>query len=813
MKKGYFVLLLLAVIVIVTGLARVHIDTDVFSLLPKDSPVVKGLRLFQKSFGSSQTIIISITTPDENTTTKVAQTLAQKLRGSGIAKQVIWRSPFQNNPQALGEFLAYLWFNQQPSVFDTMARRFDDDQLALTLQSTIERMSTSLNPQEVARLAQDPFSLATIVNAITGSLVDTTKNPFASSDGRLRIFYVTYPGEHPDFWKYRDWLQSVNRLIKEWRQNDATVPQSTIRITGNPVFVTEFGTRLLSDVLSAALGTLLVIVLLFWWAHRRWAPLFWLVVLLMATVTVTVALSGFLFASLNTISLGFAAILVGLTVDYALILYQERRTHPTLTTKALRRSMAPSILWAAATTAGAFALVSRSSLPGLTQLGLLVATGILIAAVLMLLIYVALIGQYDLTINKSTTDKISKVKNNLGVKLISAKFVRLIENRIFIWSITLLLLLISVLMLLNRTPNIQYGVSALQFENLQARETLEEIQQKITGFGSELWLIVSGANEREVEARLNNAEMVLSRAKQQGIVTRAAMPTTLWPRTETQQNNRDKAHVLAQRLPAVKAAAQEAGFTPESLQLTITIFKAWRQFADSNEVVWPRQPVSRWLFSQFAANNGKEVEALGQLAVAPGTSKEQLQTLTGELVAADAGQLVGWSLLADSLVDTMKHDVTRVVFPIIVALVVMLGLAYRDVREIVLSFATLGFTLVCLTAVMGTVNWSWNLINMTAIPLLLGAGVDYSIHMQLALKRYAGDIARVRLAVGNAVLLCGASTAVAFASLGLASNPGLASLGRVAALGVVIACLTAVFLLPVWWFTMHRHKRFKEGRE
>ena len=107
--------------------------------------------------------------------------------------------------------------------------------------------------------------------------------------------------------------------------------------------------------------------------------------------------------------------------------------------------------------------------------------------------------------------------------------------------------------------------------------------------------------------------------------------------------------------------------------------------------------------------------------------------------------------------------------------------------------------MMCLFAAMAVFGWSWNLMNITALPLLLGVGVDYSIHIQLALQRYGGDLHKVRRSVGNAILLCGASTAAGFGSLGFASNPGLASLGRVAALGIVIACVSAVFLLPVWW--------------
>ena len=793
MKNWHIVLTLLIIAVVATGLTRLRVDGDVFSLLPTDSSTVDGLRLFQEKFGSSQAIIISVRTSDSDTTKRATEALAQQLQSAGLAEQVIWRNPFQDNPQSLAEFLAYLWFNQPPDDFNTLAQRFDDGRVRETLERTLERMSTSLNPQEVARLAHDPFSLTSIGNTISTSLIDMGEDPFASSDGRMHILYVSFPGDKPGFWQYRNWLDSVNNLISDWQLSDELTQQSTVRVTGNPVFVTEFGSRLLRDMSLAAVGTLIVIAVLFWWVHRRWAPLLWLILLLMMSVTITVALGGFLFGALNAVSLGFAAILMGLAADYGLILYQEQRTYPERSARALRRVMAPSILWAAVTTAGAFALVSRSSLPGLAQLGSLVAIGIISAAVLMLTVYVALLGR-----------SVAQAKDEQKLLVQGNTYSVFNGNKVFTWSTTLSLLVLSILILVNRGPGVQNGVAALQFENVQARVALEEIQREITGFDSDLWLIIAGANEREVGTSMANAEVVLANAKQNGLLTRDALPTGLWPQADAQLGNRETARALVHRLSAVQEEALVAGFTPDSLELTKAIFKVWSKFTDLDTVAWPHQPASRWLFSQFAANDKQQVLALGQIEVAPEISSAQVVTLADELADANGGQLVGWSLLAVSLVETMKHDMTRVVLPMVVALVVLLGFAYRDVREIVLSFATLAFTLLCLNAAMSMFNWSWNLMNMTALPLLLGAGVDYSIHIQLALKRYAGDIALVKRSVGNAILLCGASTAAAFASLGFASNPGLASLGRVAALGIVIASLTAVFLLPVWWSTVQR---------
>ena len=110
-----------------------------------------------------------------------------------------------------------------------------------------------------------------------------------------------------------------------------------------------------------------------------------------------------------------------------------------------------------------------------------------------------------------------------------------------------------------------------------------------------------------------------------------------------------------------------------------------------------------------------------------------------------------------------------------------------------------------LLAVMGALGWSWNLMNVMALPMLFGAGVDYALHVQFAMRRYGGDAAAVRNSVGRAILLCAASTATGFATLGFAGNAGIASLGKVGATGIVVTSLVAIFLLPAWWRIMPGH--------
>jgi len=96
-----------------------------------------------------------------------------------------------------------------------------------------------------------------------------------------------------------------------------------------------------------------------------------------------------------------------------------------------------------------------------------------------------------------------------------------------------------------------------------------------------------------------------------------------------------------------------------------------------------------------------------------------------------------------------------------------------------------------------------------ALPLMLGAGVDYTIFIQLALRRHGGDLGLVRRSVGRALMLCGGTAMAGFGSLGFSSNPGMASLGRVCAVGIGANMIISVFLLPAWWVWLNQKAKGK----
>ena len=145
---------------------------------------------------------------------------------------------------------------------------------------------------------------------------------FASADGTFRILFVQ---STTDLTSYRDclaWLKTVKSLVQSARES-ARIPNEVVVGYTGLLFVGEIAGGMEHDITSSVGSTVVIIVLLFWWAHRRWRPLVWLLALLILILTGTLAIGGLIFGTLSVVSVGFAAILLGLAVDYGLLINQE----------------------------------------------------------------------------------------------------------------------------------------------------------------------------------------------------------------------------------------------------------------------------------------------------------------------------------------------------------------------------------------------------------------------------------------------------------------------------------------------------------
>jgi predicted RND superfamily exporter protein len=801
---------------IALGMARLHFDVEIFDLLPSDLPAVQGLKLYQQHFANARELIIAVRAPAAEQAESAARNVAEALRKeTALVSTATWEPPWLEHPDQAAELIAYLWFNQPPQVFAELTNRLAPDNLHTALNAAREELATSLSPEAIARLSYDPFGLTRLPETAAGAAPSFSQGQdmFSSSDGTYRIIFAQ---ARPELRTYRDCANWLDTIRTEAQQAVDSMPDSgviSLGFTGRPAFFAEVASGMQHDITTSVGGTAAIIALLFWLAHRRIKPMLWLLTLLALILASTLALGGLIFGTINVVSMGFAAILLGLAVDYAVVHYQEALAHPNLSIPQIRHAIAPSIFWAAVTTITAFLVLNFGGLPGLGQLGSLVGLGVALAALIMIFEFLP-----PLFPQRNEPQTSARLVPDPDVQTSGNRFETGIpdasvasharpgapspgRNRLVI-SITGSVLLITLVTLLFGPPPIDTTANALRPRKSPAYTTLDEIQAYLNQKREPLWLIIGGESVAEVGQRLDQVQVMLSRATSKELLAGFTLPTPLWPRPAFQAANRPIAHQLSEERPLLRQAAQASGFAPTALVLTERLLDTWQVASQQQGVYWPTNPMSEWILQKVVARTSTNDFALGLLnpSASEGASGSlgRLVQLEGQLPSKNVW-LSGWQLLGNSIFSRVRANMWKVIAPMVLLVMLSLFLAFRRLPEILLSLGVLFLSGLCLLAIMRWVGWAWNLLNLMAVPLVLGTGVDYSIFMQLALRRYHGDLQMAYYSVGRALLLCGGTAIAGFGSLGLSSNAGMASLGQVCAVGIGSNMLIAIFLLPIWW--------------
>jgi predicted RND superfamily exporter protein/lauroyl/myristoyl acyltransferase len=706
----------------------------------------------------------------------------------------------------MAELLGCLWLNQPPAEFGALTNRLAPGNLKSILADTKEVLTTSMSPMDMARRAFDPFDLLNMpsLNRLDAFSMGQGQQMFASQEGNFRLVFVQSAVDLGSYHSCAGWLKSIEAVAaglkgeqkEEW---DGVV----VRYTGRPVFVNEIATSMQNDMSRSVIGTSLIIALLFWLTHRRWLPMLWLLALLALILFATLALGGLVLGTISVVSMGFAAVLLGLAVDYAVVHYQEALSHPNLSVPEIRRAIAPSILWAAITTISAFLVLNFGGLPGLGQLGTLVGIGIGLAALVMVMIYLPPLfpNRRKAPTTLAAASWWSYFVPPQGALPSTHAAVQGLYHRAAM-VVTVLILVAGCAVLCFYRPILDKSGDALRPQHGEAETALAEITAEMGLPPEPLWLIVAGSQEPEVYRRLAFAEEMLNGAVSNRVIGRYLLPTAMWPRAEFQAANRATAAALAAEGPLLREAALSEGFNTNALVLTDELVRTWARAGASTNVIWPTNNVSQWLLKRFVAHTPDQWLVMG--LIYPATNQVEAASLAklSTRLAENQAYLSGWQLLGAMTLKRVQSKMWQVVTPMVVLVLASLWFAFRRSAEILLGSAVLLLSGLVLLTVMALAGWSWNLLNLMAVPLILGTGVDYSIFMQLALRRHGGDLVLVRRSIGRALLLCGGTAIAGFSSLAWSSNPGMASLGKVCAVGIGANMMIGVFLLPAWWLLL-----------
>lgn len=787
------------------GLARVRFNTEILDLFPRELPEIGTLKLYQKNFQGRDKVVISLKAPaawanDPQGGEKLlaaSRSLREHLLNAhpGDFRRVIAEPPWAGfNPQA-AELLAYYWLNQSPEDFAKMIARTEAPRRDEVIAASIEKLS-SLSPEDVGRGSYDPLGFLELPGQGPWASQQSQPDPFVARSGGMRVMFAYLADKRgfSSYWEGKKWLASFHASLNQWQSAHPEFQDVTLGATGNPVFVSEISGSMMKD-LGGSLGMATVLIaLLFLVVFRRISLLILLQVMLGLILLVTFSLGGWLFGDVNAISLGFGAILLGLAADYGLVLYTEISRFPELTVSEMRRKVASSVWSAAVTTSAIFGVLYMSSFRGVSQLGALVSLGILSGGVIMLYIFVPIWVTWQRRwFKRGHTPK--EAIHTLGRFNLSRRAALNVTG-------ALALGIVGVLGIM-RFPGIDGGTKVLEPSNSAAFGALHDIQDQFGGGAESIYALFHAPTLETLLKQVHEAEPELAHARDTGLITGFNLPLGLLPNIEHQNANLAAAKALAARWPEIRTSLETAGYEGAALTLTEHLLSDFGKLADAGPApVWPRNEISTWALEQIISQpeaTGGEFVTLGSFQPVPGQSADELRA------AMPGVELLftSWKYMGPGILKIVKSDLTQHILIIGAVLLIMLWIVFRRFSEVLLSLGSLTFSMLILLAVMRVTGLQWNLMNLMAVPLMLGTGIDHSIHLQISLQRHDGSLNETFRSIGMALLLCGVTNMIGFASLLDSSSTGLVSLGLVSTMGVGISAIVSVFLLPAWWQLAH----------
>ncbi|MCK5803219.1 MAG: transporter [Lentisphaeria bacterium] len=516
----------------------------------------------------------------------------------------------------------------------------------------------------------------------------------------------------------------------------------------------------LARVISASVLGLLIVFLVF---LRTWRSLPLFAIPGVALLAGIPAVSLF-FDQVSAITVGFGAVLLGISIDYGLHVYFGLRGAGDDQGKRLGE-LAKPLFVSAITTVGAFAVLLTSALPLQRQLALFSTAGLL-AALALALLWLP-----------------NWVPSDPGRR-------RLVGMpRLDIGRVGLCVWVVVMIVGAALASKVSFDGS-LQRVGYMPPDVVADEQAICQIWGNPRGQASVIVEAPDLETLLEKNERVyrtLRKGRDGGAGVVSLAP--LLPSRVTQLANLQRWRAFWQRdgrgealLKRLRIEGARLGFTED----------AFAEFADSLEGNVPSGTIE-----DLARQGAPLFESLlrstpaGVTAVTLMPDDEATWALVESQTGADGEDvaILSRAYLGRNLGRVLSRDFRRFLALSLTMAVCVLAAIVRRPGRILLGLLPAMTGLVVMFGAMGAAGLPLNLFNIGACVLVLGLSVDYGVFMGLAPER------RDRSAE-TAVLVSGLTTLVGFGALVLARHPAMFSIGFTVLLGVVPSLLCALLVVP-----------------
>lgn len=654
------------------------------------------------------------------------------------------------------------------------------------------------------QLLRDPLRLREMLSL--DALLPQDEDGFFSEDGRSLLVRITGVKSAGDLQFTDDLLAAVQTTADAVNED-----QLVLEYAGAYAIAAASHHAIRSDMIRSVIGSVLLIQLFLLLVYRR-AMSF---VLALAPVAVAIVTAFGVFALLSAhvtpVTAVIGAVLAGLGIDYCVHMlshYERQRSSGVSAIVAAgetMRSVGPRTTAAAATTLIGFLAISQSYVNALRDFAILGGLGLACALVASLTVLPSLLVMTD---RRAESPGSANQRNALVQRLmmwIAAHRGMCLGGAVAVLGLCLVVLAVRP----DRAVVFEADLTSMHPQPNPALDLQHRLGERFAGSGETMLLHLRADStdalvtlSHDVATRLETAAV-----RDAGVLGTYSPATWLPDGAIAMQRISELQRIDPQRVVAdFQTAIDESMFDLAAYDEYVTFLR---------ELVRPAPPgVDRLrayppLAQTLLPNEAEATDAIS-LVLLERTPTDRTQrdhiihTLRQALSDLPDGAvtLTGLNVVGHDTEAAIRRDAARLLMFAAVAVLVFLLILFRRPVDVLLTLLPTAFGLAVLLAVMNAMGQGFNMINLIALPLLCGIGVDDGIFMMTIARRHksatAGELARKLLASTHAVIVTTVTTMLAFGSLMFTSTPAIQSLGWMAALGVG-ACLlgTLGLLVPL----------------
>lgn len=788
------------------------LNTDLGTLIQPDDDLkwYQSNEAFKERFPMyQQTALVVIRGPDANATQAAARALKEAFTQHALVKSVF--------APTIDAF-----------IDDHRLYFLEEQQLSDWLQGTDYNFGAVYRFDEQPDAANAVIMIADMLGNQTGQplprSVESLIESFLAGEPKFNGFYPLHAPDQNEFVEILivNGQQALDQalpnaaIVAALNQaiDDASLPSDiNVALTGEIALAHEEIAAALTGIEIAGLISLVLLAIILGWGIGNFRIIILIFTILSIGIGTTLGFAVLTVGSFNTLSMLFVVMFFGLAVDFAvhfaLRLQASQEQTPEALTQAVR-DMGPALILCTATSAIAFLSFLPTAYRGMAELGLISAGGMVIALGLTLVVTPAYLQLWPISGSKTAQPKAAEPRSFdypiwLTWMIIAAMPVALYFALKVEFNYSVLSMrdagspaMRALARLQTESQQTDYSISILAENSAEAQQLKSQLQRLPSVGDVRIPDDLVPTQQLEKQLKIGASAALYENLWQADPDTyvNAALHTALEYFKETLDSLNGDHHSQAN---AILLAASKLLESPEDL----SEFNQGLALQHQRD----KQALRRLLMAEpFAIADLPEdfrnrfIGAEGQqlISIQPKTALtdrkqtdqflQEIQSVTPDIAGRSA---VEWGI-GEVVVEAFRSATLYA----LIGVMLCLWLYFRHWLTVALVLTPIASTLLFTFAMSYLLGFSINMANILVVPLIIGLGVDASIHVTHRYFHSAEHARRYIAATRRAVMISGLTTLGTFFSLIFSPHHGAASIGMLLTVAITIMLILSLFLLP-----------------